>query len=91
MARRTLTIDDVLESLLDDDFRLSERDSNDVYCGDDLYAYLSEPVVSRSDKDALTQPIVDNKTEVVDDNENDDHNHDDKHDSYVLDGVQGIC
>ena len=48
MATRKLTVDDVLETICDDEFGLSEGESSDEECGEDLYAYLGEPVVTRS-------------------------------------------
>ena len=58
MATKRLTVDDVLETIFDDEFGLSDGESSDEECGEDLYAYLGESVVSRSDVDALTRAIV---------------------------------
>ena len=83
MARRLLTVDDVLETILDDGFSLSEGESSDEECGDDLYAYLGEPVVTISDLDALTRAIVDNVDGGGNDGENDDG------DSHGFGGAEG--
>ena len=49
-------MDDIMD--FDNEFGLCDGESSDKECGEDLYAYLSEPVVSMSDVDALTRASV---------------------------------
>ena len=59
MATRRFTVDEALEAVFDDDFGLSDGESSEEEEGDDLYALLGDPVVRRSDIDALTHDLVD--------------------------------
>ena len=52
------TVDEALDTVSDDDFSLSDDKSSEEEELDDLYALLGEPVVRRSDIDALTRDFV---------------------------------
>ena len=56
MATKRLTVNDVLETIFD--VGLFEEESSVEECGEDLYAYLGELVVSSSDVDTLMRAIV---------------------------------
>ena len=70
MATRRLTVDEALDAVFDDDFGLSDGESSEEE-GDDLYALLGEPVVRRSDIDALTRDLVDDDDGSTNDDDND--------------------
>ena len=58
MATRRFTVEEALDAVLDDNFSLSDGQSSEEEEGDDLYAVLGEPVICRSDIDALTRDLV---------------------------------
>ena len=57
MASR-LSVTDVLDTLLDDGFSSDESDDNE---GEEIYAYLGEPVLHRSEleAEAVLEPVAD--------------------------------
>lgn len=56
MASR-YTIEEALESILDDDFGLTDGESSDED-GDDIYSYAGQPVLSRADVQDIGESIV---------------------------------
>ena len=71
MATWRFTVEEALDAVFDDNFSLSDGESSEEEEGGDLYALLGEPVIRRSDIDALTRDLV-----VSDDDGNDDGNSD---------------
>ena len=71
MATRRFTVDEALEAVFDDDFGLSDGESSEEEEGDDLYALLGDPIVRRSDIDALTRDLVDGDGDGDSDGDND--------------------
>ena len=71
MASR-LSVTDVLDTLLDDGFSSDESDDNE---GEEIYAYLGEPVLRRSEleAEAVLEPVADDLNEDRDDIEDRDN------------------
>lgn len=59
MATRRFTVSEVADAVFDDDFGLSGEESSDEESGEDLYAYLGEPIVTCGAIDTLTREVVD--------------------------------
>ena len=53
MAKRSFEVDEVLDAVYDSDFGLSDGESSADEDGDDIYAYLGDPVVERRSIDAI--------------------------------------
>ena len=80
MATRRYTISEVADAVFDDDFGLSKEESSDEEDGEDIYAYLGDPIVKRGAIDALTRDVVDRRNSTY--SESDCNSSDSDLDSY---------
>ncbi len=58
MARQVFGVDDVLEAVFNDDFGLSDGESSAGEEGEDVYAYLGDPVLDRGQIRDLTSRLT---------------------------------
>lgn len=59
------TVEEALEALMDDDLGLSDGEASDEE-GEDIYGYIGEPVLRRTDIEGLGESVVDGPLDDLD-------------------------
>ena len=56
-SKRYVTVDEAIDAVFQDDFGLSDSESSEDEGGNDIYAYLGEPVLQQSVVESLAHEV----------------------------------